>query len=497
MDPPAPKQAALRIARAFERLLETGLVSVLILDADLRVIDRQGGLAEAVPVGVPVDEALPYLAGLAPDLLDLQDDPGATFLLANVGLANRDGAVKVHVEAFWQASDHCYCLLLHRLGLRTEPETEIVKQIRSRRIAEQHLQETRRDLAAQQSLVEALGHSAPVALAIVDPTLTYRFATRAWHALFGLGVEPLEGQRLSEPAGVTAVFNPDSLATALAGQAIVDREADLVSGRAAGRRLLWNARPVLGAAGRVQALVIAAVDLSGFLESKESLSHRVSRLEAENRALDEFVATIAHDLEAPRRAIDRALVAPSASMVADIARHSDHMRGMLAGLLEHARATAAPASLEAIDLAAAAETALSATGRQADFQLSCQPAHPSLAVDRAPLETILRNLIANAVRHHDRGHGRIELGLQDLGTAWCLRIADDGPGIPEGDRQTIFEPFRRPATAAAREGAGLGLALVASATRRLGGVIRVGDRKDGGRGVEFTVEWPKVGRALV
>jgi signal transduction histidine kinase len=474
------------IDRALDRLIEAGLISILLLDETLTVVDRRGTLAQAVPAGMAIDEALPYLSGLAPDLLDLQDEPQAAFLLANVGLASSGQTEKVNIEAFWHPADRRYCLLLHRLGLRTEPETEIVKQVKSRRIAEQHLQQTRRDLNARQSLVASIEQSAPVALAVLDLDLNYRFATRTWRALFGLGPEPLTGRLASESPMVASFVNARCLAPALAGQTVHTDDAPCATGP-----IRWNAAPVLNGEGTTQSIVVMASSPAEMLAENTRLSHRVSLLEAQNRALDDFVATIAHDLEAPRRAIDRAVSTAGTESFAEIAGHSQRLRSLFADLLEHARAVAEPAICEPVDLHRSAEVALALTGQADAFRLACRQPMPPIVADRVALETILRNLIANSVRHHDRGAGHIEIDLVEEEADWRLAVTDDGPGIADCEGAPIFDPFRLPQRSSGEDGSGLGLALVATAVRRLGGSIRVGGRPDGGRGAVFTILWPK------
>lgn len=471
---------------ALTRLIEAGLISVLLLDEMLVVIARRGVLAKAVPSGVAIDEALPYLAGMAPDLLNLQDEPEAVFLLANVGLAGAAETEKINIEAFWQPADRRYCLLLHRLGLRTGPETEIMKQIKSRRIAEQHLQQTRRDLSARQWLVESLDQGAPVALAVFDPGLAYRFATRAWRELFGLGPEPVSGVLASASPLVAAFVNAERLRPVLAGRTLRDEDAPGSPGL-----VRWSAAPALKGEGATQGIVVVAFNRTDAQDEIARLTRQVGALEARNRALDEFVATIAHDLEAPRRAIDRAVAEPGPRTLAEIAEHSERQRRMLADLLEHAHAAMELAVLEPIDLNRLASEALNLTGRAEAFQIVCRPESARLTADRVPIETILRNLIANAVRHHDRDSGLIELTLLDAGEDWRLSIADDGPGIPESERMLMLEPFRRSERSAGTDGSGLGLALVATAVRRLGGSIQVEASSNGGRGAMFTIVWPK------
>jgi signal transduction histidine kinase len=85
------------------------------------------------------------------------------------------------------------------------------------------------------------------------------------------------------------------------------------------------------------------------------------------------------------------------------------------------------------------------------------------------LRRMVRNLLENAVRY---GAGsQVDVRLAKLGeTAVRLDVCDGGPGIPEAERERVFEPFYRIAGASeAAGGVGLGLALVRQIARRHGG----------------------------
>lgn len=480
------------VRHALGRLIEAGELAVLLLNDVLVVVETHGALAAAVPLNVPVDEGLPYLAGLAPDLLNMQDEPDASFLLSNVGIA---GAEKVNIEAFWQPDDRRYCLLIHKLGLRTAPEAEIVKQIKSRRIAEQHLQQTRQELGEQQAIISALVEAAPIALAITNRDMRYLIATRAWHTLFDLGPANLTARPLAGEPIVQQVFPSGSLDRALAGQA--PPAIDISIAVAAGQRTFRaGITPWRRGEGPVQGLILTAAVDDALVERSLSLTREAERLSQTNTALEEIIAIAAHDLEAPRRAIDRALESAGPLPRDEIAAHSAQLGSLLRDLLEHARLAGTTAEPQPVDIAAVARSALNTAAHEDQFGLDCWPAALEVRALRLPLETIVRNLIANAIRHHDRGHGTIELRLEGIGPNWRLTIADDGPGIAEADRERIFEAFRQTDAGLSKGGAGLGLALVAAAASRMGGSITAGPRPDGKRGAHFTLDWPKVSEEL-
>ena len=102
-------------------------------------------------------------------------------------------------------------------------------------------------------------------------------------------------------------------------------------------------------------------------------------------------------------------------------------------------------------------------------------------------ESLLANLVSNAIRH-GRAGGKVEVELLAGGrNGVTLCVRDNGPGIPQGERTRVFERFCRGRNAKA-PGSGLGLAIVASAGQQLGASIELVNGIEG-QGVEFQVRW--------
>src|SRR5690606_9169047 len=119
---------------------------------------------------------------------------------------------------------------------------------------------------------------------------------------------------------------------------------------------------------------------------------------------------------------------------------------------------------------------------------------PSIAVVAVPedIRSIAANLLENAVRYNrDGGTVTVQLG-RDAGNV-TLEVTDTGEGIPEQDRDRIFERFYRidKARSRAAGGTGLGLSLVRHAAERHGG--SVGLRSEMGVGSTFRVQLPVAG----
>ena len=92
--------------------------------------------------------------------------------------------------------------------------------------------------------------------------------------------------------------------------------------------------------------------------------------------------------------------------------------------------------------------------------------------DREQLSRLVRNLLENAVRYAEE---RVTIALSETMEAVTLTVSDDGPGVPDADRERIFDRFTRLDGARARTagGAGLGLAIAREIVTRHGGTIRV------------------------
>src|SRR5205085_10938937 len=94
------------------------------------------------------------------------------------------------------------------------------------------------------------------------------------------------------------------------------------------------------------------------------------------------------------------------------------------------------------------------------------------------LRRAIRNLLENARRYTS---GPVTVILHQEGAQAVLRVCDRGPGVPEAERERIFEPFYRLRGASEREGGvGLGLALVRSITQRHQGTVHCEENPGGG-----------------
>ena len=215
-----------------------------------------------------------------------------------------------------------------------------------------------------------------------------------------------------------------------------------------------------------------------------------------------FVANAAHELRTPLAVITaqaHALVKAGTAteqVEAEVRLNSAIERAshLIHQLLAVARLRMErPAELGTVDVALLAQKELAnfvpaALERNMDISLSA-PDNLLFPLEAHTFRSILQNLIDNAIRYGYEG-GIIVVELQLRARALVLRVADDGPGICETERERVFERFYRGTGRNDARGSGLGLTIVKQATTRLNGEIQLGPGL-GGRGCSFLVEIQK------
>lgn len=121
-----------------------------------------------------------------------------------------------------------------------------------------------------------------------------------------------------------------------------------------------------------------------------------------------------------------------------------------------------------------------------------------VAADRFALETLVRNLLENAIKYTPEG-GNIRVGVRCGSGEAVLDVEDDGPGIAPAARERVFERFHRvggDTHASGVSGCGLGLAIVRNIAELHGARIEVGDSRFASR-ARFTVVFRRLGASGV
>lgn len=213
-----------------------------------------------------------------------------------------------------------------------------------------------------------------------------------------------------------------------------------------------------------------------------AVNEALERLEAGYRAQREFTADVAHELRTPLAIMRARVDSLDAGAVQDALRND--LVGMartvgqvldIAELESFVIGEEAKADVHAVCSEAVAFMAPVAVGAAKTIALTGSEGPVWVRGNADALFRAVRNLVENAIRHTPAG-GTIEVEVLADGT---VHVLDDGPGVPEDDRQSIFRRFwRRDRTQA--ESRGLGLAIVARVAEAHGGSIEVQNRPEGG-----------------
>lgn len=175
-------------------------------------------------------------------------------------------------------------------------------------------------------------------------------------------------------------------------------------------------------------------------------------------------------------------------------RAAERMRAVVEGLLTLARADAGTLAIakDRVDLRKAAEETVSllapmAGERKVALAAALEPTE--VIGDRDRLREVITNLVTNAIRYNREG-GKVDVRLRREEGSAVLSVVDTGIGIPDADREHLFERFYRVDKVRSREqgGSGLGLSITKWIVEAHGGTIGVESRP--GDGTTFTVRLP-------
>ena len=216
---------------------------------------------------------------------------------------------------------------------------------------------------------------------------------------------------------------------------------------------------------------------AAFLEMQERITRQITQR-------TEMLAGVSHDLRAPltRMRLELALLA-----AADDSRHEADIRALEADVVEmermideylaFARGQGGEAPVET-DLAALLDDVVASANRRG-ASIALETERP-LAVTLRPgaMKRCVTNLVDNAIRYGSA----VKVAALRHDAAIEIAVEDNGPGIPEGDRENVFRPFVRldAARNPNRGGAGLGLTIARDIARRHGGEVTLSEAAGGG-----------------
>ncbi|MEA3078488.1 MAG: hypothetical protein QOF60_3396 [Actinomycetota bacterium] len=341
-----------------------------------------------------------------------------------------------------------------------------------------------------------------------NPASERIFGYTAEEALGQLAADLVPSDRADEPTRIRERF--------AAGATI--QHVETMARRKDGTRveIAITVSPVRGPDGTITGLVSIARDITVRREADAALARAVAQLEHQNRELrrsnedlDNFASVASHDLAQPLQVafgylemlqsdFGATLDPKAAAWLDQSVKSLDRMRRLVQDILQYARtgsskdAAPGPVDLAEVTDDVIANLAESIEARAARIDVTIAPERSTVDGHQGMLTLLLQNLIGNAVKFvpaNDTPHVTVTVKADDAGHGGTLiTVADNGPGVPPGQRERVFDMFQRNHGAEVG-GSGLGLAICKKIVHRHRGRIWVEDGPNG-RGASFCVQLP-------
>ncbi|MFZ6743763.1 sensor histidine kinase [Undibacterium sp. JH2W] len=240
--------------------------------------------------------------------------------------------------------------------------------------------------------------------------------------------------------------------------------------------------------------------LSAIVDVSER-QHFIDELSRRNQELKDFAYVASHDLKAPLRGVSQLatwITEDLEDQINEETREHLHlmrvritrMEKLLEDLLLYFRADQLGGNIINTDFAELARDVFELCCNDASFDLELQGSFPKAPAHKVALELVMRNLISNAIKHHDKRSGHIIVRSIPDEEQYIFEVADDGAGIPPEHRERVFAMFQTLRPRDEVEGSGMGLAVIRKTIESLGGSISLTANQP--RGAVFRFSWPQV-----
>lgn len=236
--------------------------------------------------------------------------------------------------------------------------------------------------------------------------------------------------------------------------------------------------------------------LGAHIDMSDDTMFRVAELSNANERLRQFAYMASHDLRSPLRAIRNlidfiiddhgsSLPDEAAKMLEEIDARAGGLDRLVVDMLDYATADLKDTRPAPTTIRRLIDDVIATTdARQCRIVVDCDIVEP-VNLTGEPLSACVRNLVDNACKYHDKPAGTVTVTAHVDGVWLRVEIADDGPGIPPGVQNNVFDAFK---TTDPTTSSGLGLAHVRDQIDKHDATIEL--VSDPEVGTRFTVRWP-------
>lgn len=251
-------------------------------------------------------------------------------------------------------------------------------------------------------------------------------------------------------------------------------------------------------------IVSVSADITEREQAEKELLRSLARERELSQLKSRFVATISHEFRTPlgvilssadilRRYSERLPQATREEHIGDIQQSAMEMARQMENVLAFGRSEAHRLEFTPgpLDLPALARRLLeqisTATEHRCPIRLAVKESFPRIRADEALLTHIITNLLSNAVKYSPPD-APVDFSIEIVGGTVALRVQDHGMGIPQRDREKLFEPFHRGSNVGRVRGTGMGLTIVKRCAELHHGDITI--ESEEGVGSLVSVQWP-------
>lgn len=263
-----------------------------------------------------------------------------------------------------------------------------------------------------------------------------------------------------------------------------------------------------GQMNSLKALSKQVMNLLQLRKSNKQLQMTLQDLEEKNDELERFAYIAAHDLKSPLNNISTTTEVFSESyntmldedgrmLIGFIRKAASQLKELVDGLLAYSKSDSILKEKGSkINLKSLGDDihGLFAYDNSVTITILSELEH--ITTNRTAIDQILINLVGNAIKYNDKENTEIKIDVVEHEEDYNFRVVDNGPGIPDGDQQNIFQIFKvlAPKDRFGESGNGIGLATVKRITEKMGGTISI--ESDKGEGCTFTFNLKKTGHPI-
>ncbi|MFC3121714.1 sensor histidine kinase [Agaribacter flavus] len=252
-----------------------------------------------------------------------------------------------------------------------------------------------------------------------------------------------------------------------------------------------------------QALLIFQQNAEQLRHREDELLNANSQLTQLNKNLNMFIRVSSHDLRTPLRGIEVLAHMIEEDLdnneIASAKRHNARVKTrvkridqLVASLSEYVRAERPETNIVEVEFKALVDECIDLLNVPTSFEFTIDTQVAKIRINQIAFTTVIRNLIDNAIKHHDCDQGAIEITLSESQSHYEISVVDDGPGVPARFQERIFKPFETLQPKDKVEGSGMGLSIIKKLIEHHKGDIHLQSPIDDERGARFTFTWEKM-----